>query len=592
MSLKSMGGDLGNSMLSALQAAFDESISATGLQYNTMKELAAQFEGVEGFDFADIFYNTANGVKLDADATERVVDAKYGLVTDDIKKRIEEQTESLNGLKEQYNATTKSAEELNTIAAQIDIKQEGLDNLYNQLAQYQAFYGEAQKLFTGYGDWSRALQTANAGDTYNEIRDYLKTQEENFEQGLIGTDDFKTFTAMYDEWGRDTQAAYIKNHEQMKQYLTEDATGMANFFNDLVATGYAQKTGEASWHLNDIRDTAQAAHAMGMSEEFLTYMLGKSEDYGFHIDYVKDQIDGELKLQETIHETADLIERRNELIAKGAPQEVIDEANAQINELDERIVNLRENTQDVTARAGKVTAQEIKAAVDTIDQLKERYDNAVSDQERNVLRQEIENAAEKIGIVIKPDLTYEIPEQYAGYDQAITMPDYKKAAEVTADEINAITSMYGEGTWANGYQSAINKIGESWETNKEEAQQYLDVLKFADVGALRKLDLDDGQTIAGMEREEEALDRLKTLFNLTGDEADNLVDILNQVGLVGALAGTEAAEGIQHLYDTAGQGGTLDIDMSAVDTYIENHKDDFDQISTIDLRFDTSKLND
>jgi hypothetical protein len=89
-SLAGIAESWGTNLLSALSSAFDESWSNTGLTTETMQTLISQFSEMSGFDFSGLFYNTAQGIKLDTDATKMLVDAQYELRSAGIKDEIEQ----------------------------------------------------------------------------------------------------------------------------------------------------------------------------------------------------------------------------------------------------------------------------------------------------------------------------------------------------------------------------------------------------------------------------------------------------------------------------------------------------------------------
>lgn len=578
--LRNFAGDIGQSLLSALQAAFDESNSPTGLQFSTMKELAAQFEGIEGFDFADIFYNTAQGVKLDADATERLVDAQYQLMTGDLTKRINSQNAALQNLRQTYRETTDASEKAN-LSMQIDAGEANLNNMYNQLAQYQALYSQAQRqLFSDYGAWQRAQSSENAGATYSSIQGYLATQEQAYKDGLIGTDEFKTYTALFDQWGRDTLKAYTENREKMQRYLTEDASGVANVLTDLVETGFASYDEDTMAYSFNISDMKQAASSIGVSKEFLDYALQRTEDYGFTNDYVRDQIQGELKLSDLVQQTGEAIKKRNELIADGAPQEVIDEYNDKIAQLDQSTENVEKNIQRVVANAGKISASEVKAAVDTINEYKKRANEATTDQQREAYMRQIQNVADEAGIELDElgNIDYvKLNKQYDGWKHADK--NAKAVSDITDEQIESV-KLEGESIENNEtLQSGLGKLKNGWKANTDQVQKFVDTLKGANIDDLMALDLNDGNVVEGLEAEETALDGLVSTFGLTADEAKLLVPILQELGVLGS----------ETLYNKPGAQGTLGVDVGAAQNYLEAHS--AIGLTADDLVFDAANMS-
>ena len=569
MSMQASAETLGRNLLDALTNAFSESMSSTGLTTDTIQNLLAQFGDMSGFDMSGIFYNTAQGVKLDVDATKMLVEAQYDYMSQDIKSRIQSETEAYRQQMDVLRNGTDSEKKLAAVSA--NAHKTKIDQLYQQLAQYQALYAEQEKLFSRFSEFERAQSSANAGDTYNDIQGYLKTQQENYDKGLVGTDEFKAYTALFDEWGRESLAAYEENSQKMRRYITDDHTGIKNLFDDLVAEGYGTlKDNEYSF---DIPDLSEAAHALGVSEEFLTYAFGRSEDYGFYNDFVESQIDGELKLQETAHDTAEAIKRRNDLIAEGAPQSVIDEANDEIQRLSDRATNLSGNIQDVVQRANTITSDEIQAGVDTITELKSLMDKATTEGEKNEYRKAIENVAKEYGnIPLDAELNVDkeaLSEMYDGWDEKVEIPATIKAdftEDIDFDSLPEIDSslIKNMDTWESGLQ----KVKDGWNDNAEACQQYQDALKGLTAEQLESINLNDGKYDSeDLIEAENALDSIAKEFGLSREEAENMVPILEQLGYLSTSIEQNAAKIYQRQTGINRTVGSEGVSIAAIESY-------------------------
>jgi len=82
--------------------------------------------------------------------------------------------------------------------------------------------------------------TANAGANYDANYTRYKNYKEAYNKGLVGTDDFKEWTAYADEWGRSTYEAYEAAKAKLDRYFTEDGdVGTDNFLQDLKKYDYA-----------------------------------------------------------------------------------------------------------------------------------------------------------------------------------------------------------------------------------------------------------------------------------------------------------------------------------------------------------------
>jgi len=53
-----------NELASALSSAFSEMNSGTGITIDTINELQRQFSDLAGYDVSNIFYQTADGMKM------------------------------------------------------------------------------------------------------------------------------------------------------------------------------------------------------------------------------------------------------------------------------------------------------------------------------------------------------------------------------------------------------------------------------------------------------------------------------------------------------------------------------------------------
>ena len=326
----------------------------------------------------------------------------------------------------------------------------------------------------------------------------------------------------------------------------------------------------------DMSDMSKAAHALGISEEFLAYGLQRAEDYGATNDYVKDAIQGELKLQEITHDTAEAIAKKNELIAQGAPQEVIDEYTQKIEDLDQSAVNVRENIQDVVAREGKITKKEVNAAVDSIKELSKRAEEARKAGrygEANEYAREAENVADKAGIKMNPDGTIDYAQLNKDYKGWNWRDQYKKVKQVTDEQVEGVELQKESIENNEEMQSGLDKIKKGWKDNKDQVQQYVDALQGADIDQLKGLDLDDGKYVDGLKTQEDALDSLAKMFGLTADEASALVPFLQEIGVLGQ---EETA------YTRVGQGGTLGVETAHAEDYFKQTGSQYQGVTNFD----------
>jgi hypothetical protein len=99
--------------------------------------------------------------------------------------------------------------------------------------------------------------------------------------------------------------------------MTEDSTGISNFYDDLVAAGFGTKDENGRYDIN-MPSVEEAAQKMGMSVEWMRDLLGRGEDYSLTNDWVESELDGRMKIQEATQKQIDAQMRYNEALRNGA----------------------------------------------------------------------------------------------------------------------------------------------------------------------------------------------------------------------------------------------------------------------------------
>lgn len=172
----------------------------------------------------------------------------------------------------------------------IDVSEDGFIRYFKDLQKAAKEAEEAVKN-TGnnlsMGDIGAAFESENAGTDYVSFNDYLKQAKELYDQGLVGTDEFKAVTEMM-TYNLDSSAeAFAASYDKIKNYFTEDAegnltgAGVNNFLTELQALnkGYATWDENAQkWNI-DINNTAQAAKELGVGVGVFEAVLGRIKDY-------------------------------------------------------------------------------------------------------------------------------------------------------------------------------------------------------------------------------------------------------------------------------------------------------------------------
>lgn len=303
---------------STMSSAISESISETGLTADTitgikssLEPVLAEFDSLSDYDLNSLFTNTAEGVKLNSDRMEDLLDLQHQMRVKDFASTINDQTDAVKKYEDALKDVVKGTEEYDLANQDYLNAKDQLAAMEQARAQYHAMYQQQKELFSDYADWERATQTANAGDQYNTLRESLESYKEMYDQGLIGTDDFKTFAKLLSPSGATDELNFAENYGKAQRYLTEDNSGLINFFEDLSAVTDAagqkmaqfnEETGQ--WELN-IHDLGEIAQKVGIGEPIVEALFGRAEDYGVNSTVIEDMEDGILKYTEASQNYAD-----------------------------------------------------------------------------------------------------------------------------------------------------------------------------------------------------------------------------------------------------------------------------------------------
>ena len=505
-----------SALSSAIQSAFSEINSSTGLTIETMQELSKQFSDIAGYDVSNIFYQSADGMKFNADAAEFLVDAEYQLEQASLREIIATNQK----IAADQTATASAREQAN---ARIEAAQ-------RELSMLQSLYDQQKQQFTRFAGWQAAQSTENSGANYEAIQGYLKTQQEAFTKGLTGTDETKAYTKYFDQWGMDTVDSWKRNKDKVVRYMTEDITGIQNFLSDMEKNGLAELSDEGFYRIN-VDDWENAANTMGMSLEWFRDMMNRTEDYGARVNWVESSLDGEMQIRDMTNDLIDQQIHLQELQRNGAPQDVIDNQKKQIEEMKSDINNIRNATETVSQKEGKVTASEIRDQIRDIFQLRKEWKKAATDYEKEEYEKRIQSLADEYQIPLTGELTIDndaIEEIYPGYKADITLnPILAENADLeggNGHNENAIVT--------DSYDAALQKTKDNWEGNEEALQGYLDTLSKYNVEDLESIDAYDHKWDENYKDAEEAIGGIRDILGLTGEEGKNVIAILEEIGVL------------------------------------------------------------
>lgn len=610
------------SLASAISSALSESLSGTGLETETINSLISGFSDLgDAADLSSVFYGTADGVKVDLVALQRLAQQQNQIIN--------------QGFDDKMNAISQAIEQASKAGDTTGLKnaQDELAKLQRQQSQYFATYEEQMKQFNRMSQIEFADQTDNAGKNYESAKAYLESAKEMWDKGLIGTDDFKARAAYFDPYGRTDADTFLENYNRKIKYYTDDHTGVKAFLDDMVSKSLATYDKENGGYKLDFSDFTSAAKQMQFSEEELTDMLNRTVDYGFSFQFVSSMEEATLKASDLQTQLANASIEYADLISQGADSNVLEDKAQEIRDIETEIANLDEATQNYTQTAQKDFIEGFQNLPQTIDALKDAYkrqEELGNESEMKKILASAQAYADKYGIKlnikdftidqasyeaamtnfiggtkfgdvdllnrkrISPEAMREFYPEFEGdyatlYSRAYSSEDGKTAVVVTPIlpngdvlEENALAEYAGaiaEGTeppeqyagitmatfkgedaieMANRYAEVAHSHEMFVDQNNAAMQKYLNTLKEFDNADLQAIEFGDGQT--QIEGAEQALDGMLQQLGLGQEYGEALLQVLSQMGLIDYTPEIELGPAVQEvdaLNDKVKQGTSL-----------------------------------
>lgn len=426
--------------IEALNTALAESRSATGLTIESMDALEGRYRGLNSYDAATLFQETANGISLNADAL-RECESEYN------KLQLDETTNSLETMKEEYDRLTTAImnEADATKKAQLVSDREDIRSKITDLAELASMY---EGLTSSYNEWQNAESSGNDRDMYSNVHSAMEGIKDELDNGWIDDGTREYFQLI---WGEDKWDGAGKSvGDYRKQWNTLDDTikgtsysiqdffktnedgeltseGIFNFFD---AVGEKQKELGKDWIQYDddgniasfnfgVDGDKAIADALGISEELVQIFLRASQDAGFVVNF-----DG------TYTQLADM---QNEAIA----------AQNKFNEIFEKEYSFNFNTQSLSE--AKADLEEAKKLLDNDD-----FWNKDDSGNRTTYKFEAEGATEAMQMVSTLQAMVDnLDNKYIGltvedesFEEPLTkLQDYEnKVAELNQLKLDPVTN--------------------------------------------------------------------------------------------------------------------------------------------------------
>ena len=331
-----------SSGLEDIKSAIGESISGTGLTSSAMAKVQSRYSDLASYNISELFEKTANGIHLNVDAL-RDLESEY----EDVNKAyldtaLDEQVERYNKLTEEISKCTDVQEKAKLISQQ--------ESLGKQIEETSILAAQYDGLTSAYQKWIDAQSGGEEGDMYDNISDGLKNIKELFDEGLVGTNEFRAAVQMMSNEDLSTApidkliSAYQNGYDAMKRYFTDGQSGCVAFLSDVskLNSEWAKMNSDGSWEINfGIGNDQEIADKLGISVDAVQAVMRKLSDYGFEINL------------DSVFDDLDMLE--NKFVT----------ANEKLKELGSTDVDFNLNTKDIDD-----VTQQIETAKDILDKFK------------------------------------------------------------------------------------------------------------------------------------------------------------------------------------------------------------------------------
>lgn len=349
-----------------LQNAIQESFSGSGLSDESITNVKSMFSDLD-YDEADLFKKTANGIRLDSEELQKL-NAEY----ENIKKL--NMQEALATLVDKYNELGVSIEN-STSASERSALQVDQDSVAAQIENISTLAAQYDGLTSSYNKWLQAQQAPDKGDMYDTIRDGLEGIKEAYDDGLVGTNEFREYVDLLS--GEDLSTAsvdeVVKAYENLDKtikntsysaldFLDKDGEGIEHLLNALKEVGkangqaWATVDDEGHWNLDftnaefgGLTGDDAVAKALGIDTEFLQAMLDKAGAYGFDVDLNSPIID--------LENLTDAATQANEKLIELGKTDIKFDFEATGEELETQLSKAKEIYDEFTNKDGKINLE-------------------------------------------------------------------------------------------------------------------------------------------------------------------------------------------------------------------------------------------
>lgn len=247
---------------------------------------------------------------------------------------------------------------------------------------------------SAYQKWLDAQKGGEMGDQYDTVvSTALKRGKELYDEGLVGTNEFRAIAQMYSNEDLSTASideiteAYENGTKVVSKYFTEGQEGAVAFADKLVELGEATKDSEGNYDFSQGIDTENLANELGISVDLVEAAFKKLNDYGFDIHFVSPETaDALVNISEKANEAQDKLKELANAEGMIGTHDFSDAINLDIDsldtvaELDDALAALAKEEIDP-----KVNPAAYEAFSELLDQVKAKRDLLTGTDEVNPL---------------------------------------------------------------------------------------------------------------------------------------------------------------------------------------------------------------
>ena len=276
--------------IEGINDARNASQDSVGLNKEQIDNITAAFEDLKDeagnslFNYDKLFESSAEGVRLNAQELDRLI-GEYE------KFERAKYDDELLDLEEQYGNLCVAIDNASTATEKNKLINQRND-LLEQIKQTQELKSRYEGLTNAVTKYQQAKNLGEEGDTYLSLVGDKESIKELYDNGLVGTNQFKAAVQMMtnEDLSGASVDAYIKTYQakwkQFSSWLTEDASGLQTFLSDLQEKGFASVDENGFWSIDG--DIEAMSSELGTSQALIQEIFKRLKDFGFDVDFVEE----------------------------------------------------------------------------------------------------------------------------------------------------------------------------------------------------------------------------------------------------------------------------------------------------------------